>query len=111
MNRVLSGVRADAVGAAEHLPCGHAAARHQGTVDRGPVIAAGIAVDARRAAKFAPDDDADVPFQAALMQVLDERRDALIKYGKIAAQVPEVAAVRVPEAVGDTDAADARFNQ
>ena len=39
-----------------------------------PVVAAGAAVDLRRAAEFAPDDDRHVLIQAPLVQVGDQGR-------------------------------------
>src|SRR5262245_9074731 len=67
MDRVLRGVTADAVGGAEHLAGGHAAARHDAVVDRSPMVAASVAIDARRAAELTPHDHADVVGQAALV--------------------------------------------
>ena len=73
------------------------------------MIAAGVLVDARGAAELAPDDDADIAVEAALMDVFDKSGDVpLIEDGEeVLAEVEEVAAVRVPEAVGLLDAADA----
>src|SRR5688572_439225 len=62
-------VLAQAVGRADDLTGPHAAAGEQGARDLRPVVAAGAAVDLRRAAELAPDDDRHVLVQTALVQI------------------------------------------
>ena len=45
------------------------------------------------------------------MDVFDQGRDPLVEERQVSAEVGEVAAVRVPEAVGDRDAAGAGLDQ
>ena len=75
----VDGVFAQAVRRADHLAGPHAAAGQQGAADLRPVVAAGVFVDLRRAAEFAPDDDRHVAIQPALVQVFDQGADALIE--------------------------------
>src|SRR5438105_4406253 len=105
------GVGSRVVGGGDDLASGHAAAGQQDAVHGGPVVAAGVFVDARRAAELAPDDHADVPAQAALVDVVDQGGDAAVEDRQVVAQVAEVAAVGVPETIGDGDAARARFHE
>ena len=54
------------------------------------MIAAGILVDRRRAPEFAPDDNGNLLVQAALVQVLDERADALVEQGQVLPSAPKL---------------------
>src|SRR5581483_9270838 len=53
-DRAVGGVFAQAVGGADDLAGTHAAAGHEAATHRGPVVAARVVVDARRAAELAP---------------------------------------------------------
>src|SRR5437867_11641148 len=75
------------------------------------MVAAGVPVDARCAAELAPDDYRNVAIHAALVQVLDQGGNAAVEDRQVAAQMPEIAPVRVPEAVGNRDAANTRFDK
>ena len=50
------------------------------------MIAACAAVDARRAAEFAPHDRDHVVVHAAIVQILDEVGDAAVEFGKLVPQ-------------------------
>jgi hypothetical protein len=79
-----------AVGAADHLPRLHAAAGQERAIDLGPVVAAGVLVDARRAAKLAPGDHRHIVQKTADFQVLDQGAEALIQLGPVVAQELEI---------------------
>ena len=104
VDRSAGGRAAELVGRADDLADLHAAAGEQGRVDPRPVVAAGVLVDLGRAAELAPDDHRDVPVQTAGVDVLDQGGDPLVEERQMLAELAEVAAVRVPEAVGDRDA-------
>ncbi len=75
------------------------------------MIAAGLIVDLGRASKLAPGQDRDIIGQAALVQVVHQRRDRLIKDGQLLLGLLEVVAMPIPEAVIDGHHADAGFDQ
>ncbi len=75
------------------------------------MVAARAAVDARRAAEFAPGDHRHVVEHAAHVQVFDQGAQALVELGAVVADQAEVVAVSVPAAVGERHAADARLDQ
>ena len=52
-----------------------------------------------------------VAIQSALVDILDQRRDALIKQRQMLLQPAEIIAVRIPETVGHGHAAGSRFDQ
>ena len=76
--------------------------------DLRPVVAAAVLVDLRRAAELAPDHHRHVLVQPALVQVFDQRGQALIEHRQVMAGVLEGRAVRlavpVPAAVGQRHA-------
>ena len=88
-----------------------AAADHDGPAAR-PVIAAGVLVDARRAAEFThPHDDGVLP-QATIDQVLDQSTHGIVQGRLQACGVGlEVLGVGVPAAQVDFDRGDAGFDQ
>src|SRR5207244_11928548 len=104
-------VAAGAVGSAEGLAGVHAAARHEAAAYRSPVVAAGLVVDARRAAELAPRHYRHVVEHAALIQVLDQGAEALVELAAVVAHEAEVLAVAVPAAEGQRHAAHARFHE
>src|SRR5205085_856180 len=78
---------------------------------RALVFAAGVLVHLRRSAKLSVTDDERVLHQAALMHVLDEVREALVKLRQLVLEVVEDLGVMVPAAVVDGDKAHARLDQ
>src|SRR5207249_694723 len=70
MHRPLLGVLAQPIGGADGLTSAHAAAGQDGTTDLRPMVAAGVFVDSRCAAKLAPGDYRHVIEHAANIQVL-----------------------------------------
>ena len=104
-HRPILDLAGDPIGRADHLPGSQAAAGEKRTGDVRPVIAAGILVDLRRPAELPPHDHRHVLVEAAAVDVVDERRHALIKLGDVLATVGEVVAVVVPEAVAERHAA------
>ena len=92
-------------------PVADAAAGQEGAADLRPVVAAGAAVDSRRAAELAPGDDRHVVEHAANFQVFDQGAQALVELGAVVAHQAEVVAVRVPAAVGERHATDAGLDQ
>src|SRR5208283_3639474 len=77
-----------------------------------PVVAAGILVDARRAAEIAdPQEDRVLP-EAAFVQFADQRAHGLVQVWQLAsAQGVEILAVGVPAAHADLDRRHAILNQ
>ena len=75
------------------------------------MVAAGVLVDARRAAELAPDDHRHVVEHAAHVEVLDQGAEALIELAAVVADQVEVLAVAVPAAVGQRHAANAGLDQ
>src|SRR2546426_5292587 len=57
LDRPVRCLAAEAISRANHLPGLHAAAGQQSAGNTRPMIATGVLVDRRRAAKLAPDDD------------------------------------------------------
>src|SRR5947208_720177 len=68
VNRPADGSGGVAVGFADYLAGAHSATGEQRHADSGPVVAAAVFGDRRRAAEFAPGDDRDVVDQAALVE-------------------------------------------
>jgi hypothetical protein len=75
------------------------------------MIAAGVFVDHRCPAEFAPDHDRDIFVEPARVQIGDEGADSLIKHGHVLAAGFERFAVPIPAAKCERDAADAGFDQ
>ena len=97
MHRPLGGFAAQAVGRANHLAVFHAAAGQQRARDARPMVAAAVLVDFRRATELAPHADGDVFVQAAIVQIPDERRDALVEHRHVASGVAKVVPVPIPK--------------
>src|SRR5207302_978047 len=95
------GFAAPTVRRADGLAGPHAAAGEQSASDLRPMIAAGVLVDRRRAAKLAPHDDRDILVQPAPVQVLDQRADALVEQRQVGFRVLVVVAVIIPETESD----------
>ena len=54
------------------------------------MVAAGVLIDRRRAAELAPDDDAHILVEAALVKVFDQRADGLVEQWQVGAGVLEI---------------------
>src|ERR1051325_4216644 len=105
-------VFAASAGGADRLTHAETAAGDHRAHERAPVIAAAhVAVDARRAAELAPDDDDGVVEHTAIVQVLDQIRDAAIEFRQLATERFEVAFVRIPAAISESHAADAGLDE
>ena len=106
---------AEAVGGADDLTVGHAAAGEEGHGDAGPVVAPDLGTDDGGAAKLAPDEDGAVFVEAALVEVFNECGDALIKDGEVFALAGEdvisCSTMPVPLAVVDGDDACSGLNE
>ena len=101
---------ADSVGSADHLPMPHSTAGEEGAVDLWPVVAADDVADLRRPPELPPHHDRTVVGEPAGVEILDERRQRLVKHGKILRLALEDriarAAVPVPLAVVEGDDAN-----
>jgi hypothetical protein len=75
------------------------------------MIAAGVLVDPRRAAEFAPGDHRHVVEQAALLEVFDQSRQALIELRAVIAHQVEILRVAVPPAIRQRDDTHTRLDQ
>ena len=75
------------------------------------MIASRVFVDGWGAAKLAPDDEGNVLVETALMQILDERADTLVKQRQVLAQRAKIVSVMVPAAEGEGDTARAGLDQ
>src|SRR4051812_3297788 len=111
MHRPAGGRAAELVGRADHLADPHPAAEEQGHAHPGPVVAARLLVDPGRAAELAPGHHGHVAVEAAVVEVLHQRRDPLIEQGQLRAEPLEVAPVHVPGAERDRDAPGPRLDQ
>ena len=105
----------DPVGGADHLPMPHPAAGEEGAVDLRPVVAADDVADLRRPPELPPHHHGTVVGEPALVEILDERRERLIKDGEILRLPLEDriarAAVPVPLAVIERHDADTSLDQ
>src|SRR5207247_2488550 len=90
---------------ADRLAHAQTAARQRQRAQRAPVIAPGRAVDARRTAEFAGDDEQYLVRQAALLEVFEEDGDGAVHRraglaelrGHVVVHVPALAGIRVVE--------------
>src|SRR5438477_8907662 len=96
LNRTLSRFAAEPVGGANHLTGLHPAAGQQSARHARPMVASRVVVDGWGAAKLAPDDEGNVLVQTALVQILDERADALVKQRQVLAQRAKIVSMMVP---------------
>ena len=88
-----------AIGRPDHLSGAEPATGEEPAADLGPVVAAGILVDLRRTAEFTPRHDGDVLVEPALVQILDEGRQALVELRQMGVlHAIERVAVKVPAA-------------
>lgn len=70
-----------------------------------PVIAAAVGVHSRRSAKFAPHDDRNIVEKAAVVQILNERRQAQIEERNPHPRFGEDVFVPIPVVIALEDAA------
>ena len=102
----------ESIGAADDLSGFDASAGEEGGAGLWPVVsAAGFGVDSGCASEFAPDDDAYIVEHSSFFEISDECMQAVVNDGKEVAHAGEVIAVRIEVADGDTDAADAGFDE
>src|SRR3989442_3124275 len=80
MHRAVVGFTTQTVGRTNHLSGLHAATGQQSARDVGPVVASGILVDCRCAAKFAPNDHRNILVKSALVEVFNQGGDALVEH-------------------------------
>jgi hypothetical protein len=115
MHGPLRGMVSQAIGGPNDLSRAHAAARQKGTADVGPMIAAAILIDPRRAPEFAPDHDRHVVEQVTGFQIFDQRSQSLIERWQVIAGIVERravwAAVPIPPAIGQADDPCTSFDQ
>ena len=76
-----------------------------------PVIAAGVVVDFRRAAEFAPHDDRHIFIQAPLVQIGDQGGRRTVEQRAVVANRLEILPVVVPAAEVERDDPRAGFDQ
>src|SRR5262245_49851843 len=95
------GLAAEAIGGTNDVARFHATAGHESARDARPVVAAGVLVDLRRAAKLAPGDDRTIVGQAALVQVLNQSGHGFVEYRQLLFGVFEILAVPIPKTVVD----------
>ena len=96
------------IGAAQDRAAGDAGAGHDGEAGRGPVIAADRRVDLRRSAEVGHPHHQRRRQQAALLQVDQQFRQALIdRRNQAFLEGVEIIGVRVPAAVGNRHEAHA----
>src|SRR5437588_1745579 len=75
------------------------------------MIASRVFVDGWGATKLAPDHEGNVLVQTALVQILDERADTLVKQRQVLAQRAKIVPVMVPAAEGEGDTARASLDK
>ncbi len=90
---------ADSICRSDDLPSPHSTAGDESSTDLRPVVSAGVAVNARRAAEFSPSDDRNVVGHSSFMQIIDQGGQALIEQRQVGVFEPaEVVAVKIPAA-------------
>src|SRR5882724_1408435 len=75
------------------------------------MVASGVFVDGRRAAKFAPNHNRNILVQTALMNVLNQRAEPQIQQRKVLAKSAEIVSMMIPAAERERDAPRAGFHQ
>ena|GEM_PF-5065469 len=75
------------------------------------MITASLLVDLGGPAKLAPDDHGNIVIQTPGVDVLDQRRDTLVKQRQVLTKVSKIAAGRIPETVPERDTSHPGFNQ
>ena len=97
MHRSLGGFPPKPIGRTDHLPVFHSAPGKERAGDAGPMVAAAVLVDLRRSAELSPDADCHILIQAAVVQVLNQSRDALIKHRHVLAGIAVIVSVPIPK--------------
>src|SRR5262249_52886987 len=104
-DRVVADVGGLGIGAAVQRAAADARPPEPHRIAEGPVVAAAIGVDPRRAAHLAHHHHQRLVEEAALLEVLQERRVNAVELGQVdLTQDGEVARVRVPAVVVDLHA-------
>lgn len=112
MHRPIDRFSAEAIGSANHLSRAKSTAGEQRAAYLGPVVATGVFVDDRRAAKFTPSDHRDIVAQAPFVQIFDQSAQSLIELRTMRVlELREVVRVKVPAAKVERDASRARFDE
>src|SRR5689334_15764288 len=96
-NRLVRGLTALAIGGSVNAAAAYASAGEHNGLDKWPMVAAAVGVDARRAAKLAHADHQRLVQKAATRQVLKQAGERLVRRRhEPLPQVPEIVGVRVP---------------
>ena len=111
VNRAIECVLAESVGRSDGLTCSHAASGQQAATDSRPVIASGVRIDSRSTTEFAPHGDGCVVQHASVVEILNQRGDALIELAAMIADQVKVFPVAVPATVRHRHGSDACFDQ
>src|ERR1044071_6057666 len=111
VDRAIDGLAPETIGAANDLAGFHVAAGEKRARNARPMIAAGIFIDDRRAAEFAPDNYTHVFVEPAVVKILDQRRHTRVKHRQIFAGDFVVAAVIIPKTKCDGDKSRASFDE
>ena len=90
---------AQTVGGADDLASAHSATKQQGATDLGPVVAAGILIDARGSTKFAPNHNRHILENTTDFEVVDKGAQCLVEFGAVIPHEVKVFAVTVPSAI------------
>jgi hypothetical protein len=112
VHRSVGDLCAEPIGCADHLTVAKTTSCQQSATDLRPVIAAGFGIDAWCASEFAPRDDSHILVESPHMQILDQRREALIELGQVRVlHAVKVVAVKIPPSEVQCDDATAGLHQ
>ena len=111
VNRALDRFFAKLVRGTDGLTRFHPATGQPRAADFGPVIATGVAVDFGCSTKLTPNGDRRVVEHPTLLQVFDQRAEALIQLSAMVSNQIKVLAVTIPSPETETHDAHARFDQ
>src|SRR6266536_3462679 len=111
LDRPLRCLAAQAIRGPDYLAGFHAAASEHAARDARPMVTAGVFVDGRGAPELAPDNDRNILVETALVQVLDQRADALIEQREVLPERAKIIAMMVPAAEGEGHAACAGLDE
>ena len=75
------------------------------------MVAAGVFVNSWCTSELTPTNDDDILVQSALVQIVNERGDALVEHGEILSGAVEVSAVLVPPAKGERHTAHTHLDE
>src|SRR4051812_15723284 len=105
LDGAIHGFTSEAIGGADDLTRFHSAASEQGAGDPRPMVASAIFVDRRSAAELAPDDNRNIFFKTAIINVIDQGGQTLVEQWEILTERAEIIAVMIPTAERESDAA------